>query len=136
MSSRPLGSGLYSGVVRGALALALCSQVLAGCGGGGDPATELRVELEANAIVVYVDDPDVNVPATAGGAREVSLECVDSAGEVRFQRTIPWPLTETDGGTSSPHAHVPLAGLALGGISHCRLRGTEGPLNGRPSFPR
>jgi hypothetical protein len=115
------------GVVLGVVALA--------SGGDGAPAG-LRVQREAlpsggQGITVYVDDPGVNVIATARGRHNVELVCLDSRGGVVVRATHPWPFTDTDQGAFDPHVHQSMRPEDADRVARCRLNGTKGPLQGR-----
>jgi hypothetical protein len=116
------------GVVLGAVALL--------AGGGDDAASGLRVAREAlpdggQGITVYVEDPGVNVAATAGGRANVALVCLDSRDREVVRATHPWPFTDTDNGVFDPHIHQSMRPEQADRIVRCRLDGTEGPLQGR-----
>ena len=91
----------------------------------------LRLEGAPGELTIYVADVNRNKAATAAGARQVTLECVDRSGAVTFSAPQPWPFTETDGGLFDPHVHVNLPPEALAAVARCRLVGTEPVLEGR-----
>jgi hypothetical protein len=97
---------------------------------GGEEADGLRVERSQVEVIVYLAEPDVNQPETAGGDRSVTLECVDSGGEVLARAPMAWPLADTDGGTLDPHAHLPIDPDTIQRVDRCRLRGTDPVLEG------
>ena len=108
-------------------------------GGGGDdptpkpkprPATGLRVERGTSDLTIYVK-PAVNVPARAGGRRQVVLKCVDSDGDAVMAQDEAWPFAETDQGAFDPHAHMTLDPLSITAVERCLLEGTEPLLEGR-----
>jgi hypothetical protein len=108
-------------------------------GGGGDGptpkpkprrATGLRVERGTSDLTIYVT-PAVNVPARAGGRRQVLLECVDSDGDTVQAQDEAWPFAETDQGAYDPHAHMVLDALSITAVERCLLEGTEPLLAGR-----
>jgi hypothetical protein len=108
-------------------------------GGGGDGptpkpkprrATGLRVERGTSDLTIYVK-PAVNVPARAGGRRQVLLECVDSDGDTVQAQDEAWPFAETDQGAFDPHAHMVLDPLSITAVERCLLEGTEPLLEGR-----
>jgi hypothetical protein len=108
-------------------------------GGGGDGptpkpkprrATGLRVERGTSDLTIYVK-PAVNVPARAGGRRQVLLECVDSDGDTVQAQDEAWPFAETDQGAYDPHAHMVLDPLSITAVERCLLEGTEPLLEGR-----
>jgi hypothetical protein len=117
------------------LAVAVPLIVIAVSSGGGEAKPGgLRVERSAGnlrEIVVYVEDPDVNLAATAAGARQVTLECVDREGDVAARSREAWPFSDTDQGALDPHVHVSVNPSALERIVRCRLRKTDPPLEGR-----
>jgi FlaG/FlaF family flagellin (archaellin) len=108
-------------------------------GGGGDdptpkpktrPATGLRVERGTSDLTIYLK-PAVNVPARAGGRRQVLLKCVDSDGDTVMAQDEAWPFAETDQGAFDPHAHMTLDPLSITAVERCLLEGTEPLLEGR-----
>ena len=102
--------------------------------GGGDDstpkpktqthATGVRVERGTSDLTIYVK-PAVNVPAQAGGRRQVLLDCVDSDGDTVMAQDEAWPFAETDQGAFDPHAHMTLDVLSISAVERCLLRGTE-----------
>jgi hypothetical protein len=106
-------------------------------GGGGDDdrpqAAEPGLRLEGSAgspeLVVYVEAA-ANEPDRAGGARSVTLRCVDADGRLVAAQDEAWPFTDTDAGTLDPHTHVTLDADRMGQIRRCSLVGTEPPLEG------
>jgi hypothetical protein len=108
-------------------------------GGGGDEskpkpkphrATGVRVERGTSDLTIYVK-PAVNVPARAGGRRQVLLKCVDSDGDTVMAQDEAWPFGQTDGGLYEPHAHMVLDPLSITAVERCLLEGTEPLLVGR-----
>ena len=107
-------------------------------GGGDDPeskpkprrASGLRVERGTSDLTIYVK-PAVNVPARAGGRRQVLLDCVDSDGDTIQAQDEAWPFAETDQGAFDPHAHMVLDPLSITAVESCLLEGTEPLLEGR-----
>ena len=125
------------------LALAVPLVVVAILTSGEDsaPAGGLRVERDAvqgtgGSLTVYLEEPAVNVPATAGGKNTVQLECLDADDAVVRRSTHPWPFGDTDDGTLDPHVHERLPQAQAGRVASCRLAGTDGPLEGRVAAPR
>ena len=112
--------------------------VLLGSGGGDESkpkpkphrATGLRVESGTSDLTIYVT-PSVNVPARAGGRRQVLLKCVDSDGDTVQAQDEAWPFAETDQGALEPHAHMVLDPLSITAVERCLLEGTEPLLAGR-----
>jgi hypothetical protein len=121
------------------LAISVPLIVIAAAGGGSDDGDRDGIRVEPSnrglpEIVIYLEDPDVNTPATTGGARRVAIECTDRAGGVVFTGTERWPFTDTDGGVFDPHVHVAVDHALLGSIARCRLKGTDPELvGGRPT---
>jgi hypothetical protein len=123
-----------------ALAVLLCVSVplvvvaASGSGGFDERPAALRVERNPSGLpelIVYVEDRSLNRAATAGGARRVTVECENRAGEVLFRQPERWPFSDTDGATTDPHAHLGIDPARLGRITRCRLAGTDPPLEGR-----
>ena len=111
--------------------------VIAGAGGGGSDDRRVRdgLRLEptsggAPELVIYVEDPKVNRPATTHGATSVKIECTDNAGSVVFTSRQPWPFVGTDAGTVDPHVHMPVDAAVLGSITRCSLKGTDPVIEG------
>jgi hypothetical protein len=112
------------------LAVAVPLGVVAAAGSGGEDEAEdvsLRVErsTEAPEMLIYVTDDKANTPGRAGGRSSVTVECLDAGGRVLASQEDPWPMTQTDGNTLSPHAHVPVNPARIGDVASCRLRGTD-----------
>jgi hypothetical protein len=111
-------------------------------GSDGSPATGLRIErstvpgTSTPQIVVYVDDQSANVPRTAGGRNTVELECLDRDRRTVLRGIYPWPFTNTDQGIFEPHIHQNVTAAESKRIVRCRLNGTHGPLEGRPTAAR
>ena len=111
--------------------------VLLGGGGESKPtpkpqrATGLRVErgTSGSDLIIYVQ-PALNVPARAGGRRQVLLECVDSDGDAVMAQDEGWPFADTDQGTLDPHAHMTLDPLSITAVERCLLEGTEPLMEG------
>jgi hypothetical protein len=107
--------------------------VLLFAGGSDDPAAAggLRVERSdtVSELIVSVD-PEANTAARAGGARSVTLRCVDSDGQLVVAGDQAWPFTDTDGDTQNPHTHMPLDPVQQDLVSSCRLIGTDPQLEG------
>jgi hypothetical protein len=106
--------------------------------GGGDDepsakpvAAGLRLERSTAfpELIVYVE-PAANEPARAGGARSVTLRCVDADGQLVAAQDEAWPFSDTDSNTLDPHAHVTLDAERIGQIQSCRLVGTDPPVEG------
>jgi hypothetical protein len=126
--SDPLTARAFLSVVVGLL--------VASCGGGGGDEPEsddaLRVERsnQVPEILLYIDDESVNRPARAGGRSRVTIECLDENGLVLASKVEPWPMTETDGNTLAPHAHLPVNPARIAEVASCRINGTEPLLEG------
>ena len=111
--------------------------VIVAVSGSGEPdegPAALRVERNPSGLpelIVYVEDRSLNRRETAGGARRVTVECENGAGEVLLRRPEPWPFTDTDGSTTDPHAHFGVDAASLRSIARCRLAGTDPALEGR-----
>jgi hypothetical protein len=121
------------------LAVSIPLVVIAAAGGGSDESagTGLRIEPSAQGapfLVIYLEDADVNEPATNHGKRLVAIECVDDSDKVVFSGEKRWPFSDTDGGMYNPHVHMVVRpAAAIEQIVRCRLRGTDPPLEGRKS---
>ena len=119
------------------LAVSVPLVVIAAAGGGSDKkdGTGLRIEPSAQGspfLVIYLEDADVNEPATNHGKRLVAIDCLDDGDKVVFSGEKPWPFSDTDGGMYNPHVHMVVRpAAALEQIVRCRLRGTDPPLEGR-----
>jgi hypothetical protein len=107
-----------------------------GSGDDGNPAKApaqpegMRVERDIAGLTAYVT-PDVNTPERAGGARSVTLRCLDADGQLVAAQDEAWPFTGTDQNTLDPHVHVTLDSNQLGLVSSCRLVETEPLLQAR-----
>jgi hypothetical protein len=119
------------------LAVAVPLGVVAAAGSGGDESEEgeLRVERSTQLpeMLIYITDESANVPERAGGRTTVTVECVDAEGRVVASQEDPWPMTQTDGNTLAPHAHVPVDQARIGDVKSCRLRGTKPLLEAKVS---
>ena len=117
--------------------------VLVASGSGGDEparkpmskparATGLRIERSSSGsdLVVYVK-PALNVPARAGGRRQVQLRCVDAEGSLVMAQDEAWPFGQTDGGLFEPHAHMTLDPIGASAVERCLLARTKPLLGGR-----
>ena len=119
---------MTAAVLAAGVALIVLIAVLAtGGSGGGD----LRAEVASPTdLIVYVTD-DANAPGTADGKRVVTLECFDRKGAVVVRGHHPWPFTDTDDGTVDAHVHQAVPVDRMGNLKRCRLRETQGPLEGQ-----
>jgi hypothetical protein len=109
------------------LAVAVPLGVVAAAGSGGEEAEDaIRVErsTELPEMLIYITDESVNTPERTGGRKSVTVECVDGEDRIVATQDDPWPMTQTDGNTLSPHAHVPVDPARIGDVASCRLRGT------------
>jgi hypothetical protein len=128
----PARTRLVALVVLLAVAAPLTIVAVVGSGGGDDDEeTGLRVERSPDLpeLIVYVT-PDANTPDRAGGRESVSVECLDTGGQVLSRQDEAWPLTDTDGGTLDPHAHVPVNPARINDVESCRVRPADPPLEG------
>jgi hypothetical protein len=105
--------------------------VLLASGGGDEPdakATGPELRLERSTafpeLIVYVES-EANEPARAGGARSVTLRCVDADGRLVAAQDEAWPFADTDSGTLDAHAHMTLEPELIDQVRSCRLVGTE-----------
>ena len=94
------------------------------------PVPGLRLEGAPGEITVYLEDPKLNRASTAGGARQVTLECVDRDRVVVYSAPESWPLLGTDGGTVEPHIHADMPPETLDRVARCGLLGTDPLLEG------
>jgi hypothetical protein len=121
------------------LAISVPLVVIAAAGGGSDDRVRDGIRVEPSnrgmpEIVIYLNDPDLNRPATTDGAPRVAIECTDQAGTVVFTGSERWPFRDTDGGVFDPHVHVPVDASVLGSVARCTLKGTDPELEGgRPT---
>jgi hypothetical protein len=129
-------SGARSRRVAGAVAVAAAAVLivvaLATRGGGEEQADGLRIERAPNGaeVVVYIENREANVPATAGGATSVMVECLDRKGKLLLRAQQVWPFTGTDGGSLAPHVHMPLDPELLPRVDRCRVKGADPVLEG------
>jgi hypothetical protein len=124
----PARTRLVALVVLLAVAIPLGVIAAAGSGGGDDPGNaELRVERSTQLpeMLIYITDEAANVPERADGRTSVTVECLDAEGRIVASQEDAWPMTETDGNTLSPHAHVPVDQARIGDVTSCRLVGTK-----------
>ena len=121
------------------LAVSVPLVVVLAVSGGGDedegeePKPALRVErsLEFSEMLIYIDDASANRSERAAGRARVTIECVDSDGVVLASQEEPWPMTQTDGSTLAPHAHLPVNPARIGDVVSCRIKGTDPLLEGQ-----
>jgi hypothetical protein len=116
-----------------AIMIPLVVVAIAGGGSGDDEPAGLRVERSKGIpeVVIYLEDPAVNEPATNKDKTRVGVECLDEGGTVVFRGQERWPFSDTDGGVFDPHVHVSIDPAALDRIRRCRLTDTDPPLEGR-----
>jgi hypothetical protein len=117
------------------LAVGLPLVVVAALGGDAeepDAAGVLRVERsrELPEVLLYVLDESANRRDRAKGRTSVTVECSDGAGRVLAAQKEPWPMTDTDGGTLAPHAHLRVDPARIGRVASCRVLGTDPVLEG------
>ena len=79
----------------------------------------------APEMLIFITDAAANTPERAAGRSSVRVECLDAEGQIVASQVDPWPMTQTDGNTLSPHAHVRVAPARIGEVASCRLRGTK-----------
>jgi hypothetical protein len=121
------------------LAISVPLIVIAAAGGGSDGSGRDGIRVEPSnrglpEIIIYLEDPDVNTPETADGAKRITVECTNRAGTMVFTGRERWPFRDTDGGVFDPHVHVAMEPSLLGKIARCKLRGTDPLLEGgRPT---
>ena len=116
-----------------AAAAVLVVVALATRGGGEEAADGLRVERAPNGaeVVVYLENREANVPATAGGATSVMVECLDRAGEVLLSAAAGLALRRHGRGIArSARAHAAGSGPAGAASSRCRVKGADPALEG------
>jgi hypothetical protein len=99
----------------------------AGSGRGEEEWNGLRVERSQQLpeMLIYITDESANTPKRTNGRQTVTVECLDENGNVLASQDDPWPMTQTDGNTLSPHAHVPVDPAKIGDVTSCRLVGTK-----------
>ena len=117
------------------LAVAIPLVVIAAAGGGdgdaeGEPPLRVERSNQLPEMLLYIDDESVNKPARTGGRREVRVECLDADGVVLASQAEVWPMTQTDGNTLAPHAHIAVNPGRIGDVVSCRISGTEPLLAG------
>jgi hypothetical protein len=95
--------------------------------GGADEEGVIRVERSTQLpeMLIYITDPEANTPERADGRATVTVQCLSADGRVLASQEDRWPMTQTDGNTLSPHAHVPVDPATIGDVKRCRLQGTE-----------
>jgi hypothetical protein len=132
------GSRILWTLVAVLVAVAVPLVVLALASGDGDESDEpdtasIKVERAPGLpeIVVYVEDPELNVAETARGRKRVTVECLNTADAVIYGRGYAWPFTDTDNGLLDPHVHLEMAPGQLDRVSRCRVTGTRPRLEGR-----
>ena len=116
-----------------AIMIPLLVVAIAGGGSRDDEPAGLRGERSKGTpeVVIYLEDPAVNQPATNDDRPRVGVECLDESGAVVFRGQERWPFSDTDGGVFDPHVHVSIDPAALDRIRRCRLKDTDPPLEGR-----
>jgi hypothetical protein len=102
-------------------------------GSGGDKTAPLRVELYPGSsgleLVVYVPDRH-NRPEVAHNRSTVRIECTDASGRVLAKGPHRWPFTDTDGGITEAHIHLPVPADDVKDVTRCRLADTDPELQG------
>ena len=119
-------------VVLLAVAVPLVIVAVVGSGGGEDEEeTGLRVERSPDLpeLLVFLA-PEANTPERAGGRATVTVECLDTGGQVVSRQDEAWPFTDTDQDTLDPHAHVPVNPARINDVERCRVRPANPPLEG------
>ncbi len=123
----------------GVLALSLGD----GSGGGDDdvdrPPRVVRAQLTLERfmapgaalpeLLVSLSVPRLNTTDVTGGARTVTLRCLDASGAIALTRPAEWPLLEEAG--FPPHIHQPANRRLLDSIRTCRLTGPGIDFDGR-----
>jgi hypothetical protein len=96
-------------------------------------AAPLRVELypgpKGLEVVIYVP-PRHNLPEVAHNRSTVRIECTDARGRVLAKAPHRWPFSDTDGGITQAHVHLPVPADKVGDVKRCRLADTEPALQG------
>jgi hypothetical protein len=126
----PARTRLVAVVVLLAVAAPLVIVAVAGSGGGEDETeTGLRVERSPDLpeMLLFLP-PDANTPERSGGRETVTIECLDGGGRVLARQDEAWPLTDTDGNTLDPHAHLPVNPARINDVARCRVRPADPPL--------
>lgn len=128
------------GVLLGVLGAASLLVVLLGGDGeaaGGTQAIEVQQYTTPDGVVEVLAtvSQELNVPATADGAKDVTFECVDGQDEVVLRSQQPWPLL-SDGNPPAPHVHQPASPQELRRLAKCRFPGTKPALEGRVGLAR
>jgi len=72
-------------------------------------------------LLVSLPSERLNTPEATGGARAVTLRCLDARGAVVLSGPADWPLLEEPG--FPPHTHQPVNSQLLDRISACSLTG-------------
>jgi hypothetical protein len=127
----PARTRLVALVVLLAVAVPLTIVAVTGSGGADEEEADLRVERSPDIpeLVVFLT-PEANTPERTGGRESVTVECLDTGGRVLSRQDEAWPLTDTDGQTLDPHAHVRVNPARIGEVERCRVRPANPPLEG------
>lgn len=134
---------IAGGVVLASVAVGGVALSLGGGSGGGDdrdralPVARAKLTLErftppgaaGPELLVSLSVPRLNTLAVTGGARTVTLRCVDAEGRTAITRPADWPLLEETG--YAPHIHQPAIPRLLDSIRACRLTGPGIDFEGR-----
>jgi len=127
------------GVLLAVLAGGSLLVALVGAGGESGDAQAIVVEQfttpDGVVEVLVTVSQELNVPATAGGAKNVVFECVDGKDEVVLNSQQSWPLL-SDGDPPAPHVHQPATPEELQQLSKCRFPDTKPVLEGRVGLAR
>lgn len=84
-------------------------------------------------LLVSLSVPRLNTTDVTGGARTVTLRCLDASGATALTRPADWPLLEEAG--FPPHIHQPANRRLLDSIRTCRLTGPGIVFEGRLPDP-
>lgn len=80
-------------------------------------------------LLVSLPSERLNTPEATGGARVVTLRCLDAGGAVTLSGPADWPLLTEPG--FPPHIHQPVKARLLDRISVCSLTGPGIDFEGR-----
>jgi hypothetical protein len=114
---------------------AVLAVVAIATGGSDEPerAAPLRVELIPGTagleVVIYVPARH-NRPEVAGNRSTVRIECTDARDRMLAKGPHRWPFTDTDGGVTAAHIHLPIPEEDVEDVKRCRLADTDPALEG------